>query len=39
MLHNDQDEPDIDALRRGDRAAFTRLVARQHRRLLVVARD
>jgi len=38
MLHNDQDETDIDALRRGDRAAFTRLVARQHRRLLIVAR-
>lgn len=38
MLHNDQDEQDIDALRRGDRAAFTRLVARHHRRLLVVAR-
>jgi RNA polymerase sigma-70 factor (ECF subfamily) len=38
MLHNDQDEQDIDALRSGDRAAFTRLVARHHRRLLVVAR-
>jgi len=38
MLHNEQDEQDIDALRSGDRAAFTRLVARHHRRLLVVAR-
>lgn len=38
MLHNDQDEADIDALRSGDRAAFTRLVQRHHRRLLVVAR-
>jgi len=38
MLHNDQDEQDIDALRSGDRAAFTRLVTRHHGRLLVVAR-
>ncbi len=38
MLHNDLDEQDIDALRRGDHAAFTRLVGRYHRRLLIIAR-
>lgn len=38
MLHNDQDDQDIDALRSGERTAFTRLVARYHKRLLVVAR-
>ncbi len=38
MLHKAQDEEDIDALRRGDRAAFTRLVQRYHRPMLVIAR-
>ncbi len=38
MLHNEADAMDIDALRRGDHAAFTRLVARHHRRLLIIAR-
>jgi len=38
MLHNEADATDIDALRRGDHAAFTRLVARHHRRLLIIAR-
>ena len=38
MLHNELDDADIDALRSGDRAAFTRLVQRHHRRLLAVAR-
>ncbi len=38
MLHNDQDEQDIAALRQGDRAAFTALVARHHRHLLIIAR-
>ncbi len=38
MLHNDQEELDLDALRRGDRATFTRLVALHHRRLVIVAR-
>jgi RNA polymerase sigma-70 factor (ECF subfamily) len=38
MLHNDQQALDIDALRRGDRAMFTRLVALHHRRLVIVAR-
>lgn len=38
MLHKEQDEQDLDALRRGEQPAFTRLVKRYHRRLLVVAR-
>jgi RNA polymerase sigma-70 factor (ECF subfamily) len=37
MLQEPQEE-DLDALRRGDQAAFTRLVQRYHPRLLVVAR-
>lgn len=38
MLHKEQDEQDLGALRRGDQPAFTRLVKRYHRQLLVVSR-
>ncbi len=38
MLHKEKDEEDIDALRSGDKAAFTRLVQRYHRPMLVIAR-
>lgn len=38
MLHKEQDEQAIEALRRGDQLAFTGLVKRYHRQLLVVAR-
>ena len=38
MLHKELDEQDLEALRRGDQLAFTRLVKRYHRQLLVVAR-
>lgn len=38
MQHKEQDEADLEALRSGDRAAFTRLVKRYHRSMLVIAR-
>tara|TARA_R100001377_G_scaffold74604_2_gene50898 strand:+ start:474 stop:1097 length:624 start_codon:yes stop_codon:yes gene_type:complete len=38
MLHKEQDEQDLEALRRGEAPAFTALVKRYHRQLLVVAR-
>lgn len=38
MLHKEQDEQDLEALRQGDELAFTRLVKRYHRKMLVVAR-
>lgn len=38
MLHKEQDEQDLEALRNGESLAFTALVKRYHRQLLVVAR-
>ena len=38
MLHKEKDEEDLEALRSGDRAAFTKLVKRYHRPMLVIAR-
>lgn len=38
MLHATDNEEDLDALRQGNRAAFTRLVKRYHTQLVVVAR-
>lgn len=38
MLHKEKVEEDLDALRTGDKVAFTRLVQRYHRALLVIAR-
>ncbi len=38
MLHKDQDQEDLEALRSGDTTAFTRLVQQYHRSMLVIAR-
>jgi len=38
MLHKEQDEQDLEALRSGEPLAFTALVKRYHRQLLVVSR-
>lgn len=38
MLHKEKDEEDLEALRSGDRAAFTQLVKRYHRPMLVISR-
>lgn len=38
MLHKEQDAIDLVALRRGDTDAFTRLVQRYHKKMLLIAR-
>jgi len=38
MLHDADNEEDLDALRQGNRAAFTRLVKRYHNQFVVIAR-
>lgn len=38
MLHKEHDDEDLDLLRSGNKAAFTRVVQRYHRPMLVIAR-